>query len=217
MYKMLCTRLDICYAVSIVSRYQSNLGSEHWTTVKHILKYLNRTKHYFLVFGGEDLTVQGYTNSDFQYDIDDRKSISGSVFTLGKGAISWRSCKQDTTTNSTIEAEYIAASETAKEAVWIRKFILELEVVLFIESPITIYCDNSGAIANAVEPRAHQRTKHIAHKYHLIHDIIQRGDVAITKIASANNVTDPLTKALSQKAFEKHLEAMGIKYMYDWF
>ena len=146
-----------------------------------------------------------------------KKSISGFVFILGKGAISWRSCKQDTTTNSTTEAEYIAVNEVAKEAVWIRKFIQELEVVPSIESPITIYCDNSGAVANAIEPRAHQRAKHIARKYHLIRDIIQRSDVTITKIASANNVVDPLTKALTQKVFEKHLEAMGIKYIYDWF
>ena len=117
MYAMLCTRPDICYAVSIMSRYQSNPGSEHWIVVKHILKYLNRTKHYFLVFGGEDLIVQGYTNSDFQSDIDDRKSIYGFVSTLGKGAISWRSCKQDITADSTTEAEYIAASEAAKEVV----------------------------------------------------------------------------------------------------
>ena len=95
--------------MSIVSRYQSNPGSEHWTVVKHILKYLNRTKHYFLVFGGEDLTVQRYTDSDFQSDINDRKSISRFVFTLGKGGISWRSCKQDTTADFTTEAEYIAA------------------------------------------------------------------------------------------------------------
>ena len=139
------------------------------------------------------------------------------MFTLGKGAISWRSCKQDTIADSTTKVEYIATSEAAKEAVWIRKFIQELEVVPSIESPITIYCDNSGAIANVVEPRAHQMTKHIARKYHLIHDIIQRGDVAITKIAFANNVANPLTEALSQKVFEKHLEAMRIKYMYDWF
>ena len=169
------------------------------------------------MFGGKDLIVQGYTDSNFQYDIDDRKSISRFLFTLGNGAISWRSCKQDTIVDSTTEAEYITASEVAKKAVWIRKFIQELEVVPSIKSPITIYCDNSGTVANAVEPRAHQRTKHIARKYHLIRDIIQRGDVAITKIALANNVADPLTKALSQKVFEKHLEAMGIKYMYDWF
>ena len=124
---------------------------------------------------------------------------------------------QDTTADSTTKAEYVVASEAAKEAVWIRKFIQELEVVPSIESLITIYCDNSGAFANSVEPSANQRTKHIACKYHLIHDIIHRGDVTITKSASANNVADPLTKALSQKVFEKHLEAMGIKYMYDWF
>ena len=117
----------------------------------------------------------------------------------------------------TTEAEYIAAHEATKEAMWIHKFIQELEVVPSIESPITIYCDNSGAIANVVESRAHQRTKHIACKYHLIRDIIHRGDVAITKIAFTNNVADPLTMALSQKVFEKHFEAMGIKYMYDWF
>ena len=65
MYAMLCTRPDICYVVSIVSRYQSNPSPEHWIVVKHILKYLNKTKHYFLVFGSEDLNIQGYTNSDF--------------------------------------------------------------------------------------------------------------------------------------------------------
>ena len=133
MYAMLCTRPDIYYAVSIVCRYQSNPSPEHWTPVKHILKYLNKTKHYFIVFGGEDLNIQGYTDLDFQSDIDNRKSIFGFVFTLGKGAISWRSCKQDTTADSTIEAEYIAASEAAKEAVWICKFIQELGVVPSIE------------------------------------------------------------------------------------
>ena len=96
-----------------------------------------------------------------------------------------------------------------------RKFIQELEVVPSIESTITIYCDNSGAVANAVELRAHKRKKHIAHKYHLICDIIHKGDVTITKIAPTSNVADPLTKALPQKVFEKYLETMGVKYMYD--
>ena len=66
MYAMLCTRPDISHAVSVVSRYQSNPGPEHWSAVKHILRYLKNTKHYFLVHGSEDLTVQGYTNSNFQ-------------------------------------------------------------------------------------------------------------------------------------------------------
>ena len=87
MYAMLCTRPDICYTVGVVSRYQSNPGPAHWITVKHILKYLRRTKDYMLVYSGSDLNLLGYTDSDFQADKDSRKSTSGSVFTLNGGAV----------------------------------------------------------------------------------------------------------------------------------
>ncbi|TYK19577.1 gag/pol protein [Cucumis melo var. makuwa] len=87
MYAMLCTRPDICYPVGIVSRYQSNLGHDHWPTVKNILKYLKRTRDYMFVYGSKDLFLTGYTDSDFQSDKDARKSTSGSVFTLNEGAV----------------------------------------------------------------------------------------------------------------------------------
>ena len=161
MYAMLCTRPDFSHAVSVTSRYQSNPGMDHWIAMKNILKYLRRTKDMFLIYGGGELRVDGYTNSDFQTDVDDRKSTSGYVFTLNGGAVSWKSCKQDTTADSTTEAEYIAASEAAKESVWIRKFISELGVIPTIESPVPLYCDNNGAIAQAKEPRSHQKFKHI--------------------------------------------------------
>lgn len=216
MYAMLCTRPDIAYAVGIVSKFQSNPGEEHWTAVKHILKYLRRTKDYCLVYGGGSLKIKGYTDSDFQADPDDRKSTSGYVFTLNNGAFDWRSCKQKTTADSTTEAEYIAASKAAKEAVWIKKFIEELEIVPSIKSAITLYCDNSGAIAQAKEPRAHQKTKHIMRKYHIVREIAKRGDVEISKIASAENMADPLTKPLPSKIFEKHITSMGLKLISEW-
>ncbi|KAL4021421.1 hypothetical protein IC575_020218 [Cucumis melo] len=87
MHAMLCTRPDICYSVEIVSRYQSNPGRDHWTTVKNILKYLRRTKDYMLVYGSKDLILTGYTDSNFQTDKDARKSTSRSVFTLNGGAV----------------------------------------------------------------------------------------------------------------------------------
>ena len=118
MYAMLCTRPDIAHAVSVTSRYQSNLGEEHWTSVKCILKYLRKTKDMMLVFGNGELLVQGYTDSDFMSDIDDRKSTSGSLFVCNGGAVSWKSSKQTVIADSTMEAEYIAASEAAKEAFW---------------------------------------------------------------------------------------------------
>ncbi|KAA0061994.1 gag/pol protein [Cucumis melo var. makuwa] len=87
MYVMLCTRPHICYSVGMVSRYQSNPGRDHWTAVKNILKYLRRTKDYMLVYGSKDLILTGYTDSDFQFDKDARKSTSRSVFTLNGGAV----------------------------------------------------------------------------------------------------------------------------------
>ncbi|XP_075091781.1 secreted RxLR effector protein 161-like [Nicotiana tabacum] len=88
MYAMLCTRPDICFAVGMVSRFQSNPGREHWTDVKHIIRYLKRTRDYMLVYHSGDLVPIGYTDSDFQSDRDSRKFTSRYVFTLGGGAIS---------------------------------------------------------------------------------------------------------------------------------
>ena len=79
MYAMFCTRLDICYLVGMVGQYQLNPRPKHWQAIKHIFKYLWRTKDYMLVY--------------FQSDLDFRKSTSGCVFTLGSGAISWGSVK----------------------------------------------------------------------------------------------------------------------------
>lgn len=102
-YAMFYTRPDINYAVNLVSKHHSNLLPEYWIVVK-ILKYLKRMKHYSLVFRSEDLIVKGYIESKFQSDVDNKKSTLGFVFLLGKGARSWRSYKQDTIADSTIEA-----------------------------------------------------------------------------------------------------------------
>ncbi|KAL4028265.1 hypothetical protein IC575_011458 [Cucumis melo] len=129
MYAMLRTTPDICYAVGIVSRYHSNPGLAHWTAVKTILKYLRRTRDYMLVYSFKDLILTGDTDSDFQTNRDSRKSTSGSVFTLNRGAAVWRSIKQGCIADSNMEAEYVAACEATKEAVWLRKLLTDLEVV----------------------------------------------------------------------------------------
>ena len=102
MYAMICTRPDIAHSVSVTSRYQARPGEGHWSAVKYILRYLKATKDFWLVYGGGDLKVVGYTDSDFMSDVDDRKSTSGFVFILNGGVVSWRSLKQSTTGNSTI-------------------------------------------------------------------------------------------------------------------
>ncbi|TYK27801.1 gag/pol protein [Cucumis melo var. makuwa] len=203
MYAMLCTRPDICFSVGMISRYQSNPGRDHWTTVKNILKYLKRTKDYMLIYGTKDLILTGYTDSNFQTDKDARKSTSGSVFTLNEGAVVWRRIKQSCIADSTMEVEYVAACE----AVWLRKFLTDLEIVPNMHLSITLYCDNSGAVANSREPRSHKREKHIERKYHLIKEIVHRGDVIATQISSEQNIVDPFTKVLTAKVFENYLQS----------
>ncbi|KAA0032691.1 gag/pol protein [Cucumis melo var. makuwa] len=100
-------------------------------------------RDYMLVYEAKDLILTGYTDSNFQTDKDSRKITSGSV-------------------------EYIVACETTKDAVWLRKFLQDLEVVPNMNLPITLCCDNSEAVANSKEPCNHKRGKHIERKYHLI-------------------------------------------------
>ncbi|KAJ9543708.1 hypothetical protein OSB04_023415 [Centaurea solstitialis] len=215
MYAMLCTRPDVAYSISVTSRYQQNPGEAHWVAVKNILKYMRRTKEMFLVFGGseDEISVTGYSDATFQTDRDDFKSQSGYVFTLNGGAISWKSSKQDTIADSTTEAEYIAASDAAKEAVWLRNFISDLRVIASISRPIDIYCDNSGAVAQAKDPREHHKSRHVLRKYHLIREIIGRGYVRICKILTDENVADPLTKPLARAKHEGHASSIGMHYL----
>ncbi|KAK8535527.1 hypothetical protein V6N13_081851 [Hibiscus sabdariffa] len=217
MYAVICTRPDLSYALSMTSRYQANPGEGHWVVVKNILKYLRRTKDVFLVYGGEkELSIKGYTNATFQTDKDDSRSQSGFVFCLNGGDVSWKSSKQDRIVDSTTKAEYIAASKAANEAVWIKKFILELGVVPSISDIVELYCDNNGAIAQVKEPRSHQRSKHILRCFHLIREVIDRGDVEICKVHTNDNIVDPLTKPLAQQKHDRHTESLGIRYVSDW-
>ncbi|KAK1558179.1 hypothetical protein QYE76_027154, partial [Lolium multiflorum] len=212
MYAMLCTRPDIAHAVSLTSRYQSDPGMEHWTAVKNILKYLKRTKDMFLCYGGDqELVVTSYTDASWNTDPDDSKSQSGYVFILNGAAVSWCSSKQCTVAKSSTESEYIAASEASSEAVWMKRFIVELGVVPSALDPFVIYCDNMGAIANAQEPRSHKRLKHIKLRYHSIREYIEDGEVKICKVHTDLNVADPLTKALPRAKHDQHQNAMGVR------
>ena len=112
-----------------------------------------------------------------------------------------------------MEAEYVAACEAAKEAVWLKKFLSNLVVMGMEQVPITLFCDNSGAVAQSNDPRNHKKGKHIGRKYHIIRDSVTRGDVVVAKIDGANNLTDPFTNAFPQRTFESHLEGMGVRLL----
>ncbi|GJS10762.1 hypothetical protein Tco_0367558 [Tanacetum coccineum] len=174
MYAVRCTCLDVAFAQNITSRFQQNPGDLHWTTVKNIMKYLWNTKDMFL---------------------------TGYVFVLNGGAVDWKSAKQSIFATSSAEAEYIAAYDASKEAVWVRKFISGLGVVPTIEKPISMYCDNTGAINIANESGITKGARHFRAKVHYLRKVIEFGDIKLEKVHTDDNLADLFTKAL---AFPKH-------------
>ncbi|XP_040251457.2 uncharacterized protein [Aegilops tauschii subsp. strangulata] len=147
----------------------------------------------------------------FMTDPDDFKSQSGYVFILNGGAVDWKSSKQKTVADSTTEAEYVAASEASKEAVWIKQFLEDLGVVPSALDPVEIYCDNSGAVAQAREPSSHHKTRHIQRKYKLIRHHVEEGLVKVRKVHTDLNVSDPMTKPPPRAKHEQHRIAIGVR------
>ncbi|KAL0353182.1 UNVERIFIED_CONTAM: hypothetical protein Sangu_0899500 [Sesamum angustifolium] len=139
-------------------------------------------------------------------------SADGEVTTFKARLVS---SKQDTTTDSITEVEYIAALEEAKETVWMKNYIQELGAVPSITEVVVIFCDNIGAIAQAKKSRSHHRSKHILRRYHMLREMVERGDVRIYRVNLAENTEDPLTKPASQITHSQHLGKMGLKQMSD--
>src|SRR3954466_5439787 len=101
---------------------------------------------------------------------------------LNGGAISWRSGKQSVVAQSSMEWEYIAACEASNEAHWLKKFVIELGVFPSCTDPVDIYCDHTGTIANAREPRTHYTAKHILRRFHVMRHYVRYGHTRIHKI-----------------------------------
>ncbi|GKB75465.1 retrotransposon protein, putative, ty1-copia subclass [Tanacetum coccineum] len=140
--------------------------------------------------------VDCYYNAGFETDRDDIKSQTGYVFVLNGGAVDSKSSKQSTIAMSATEAEYIAASEAAMEAIWIRKFISGLGIIPTINEPIKMFCDNSTALLIANEPGVQRGARHYHKRYHYVRECIVLGEINLLKVYTDDNLADPFTKAL---------------------
>jgi len=129
MYAMVCTRSEIAYAISVVSRFLSCPGKAHWNVVKWIMRYLKGSSTYGLLYGkikSDKIEVMGFVDSDFAGDLDRRKSTSGYMIELNSCLISWKSSLQSVVALSSTEDEFIATTEAVKEAMWRRGLLIEL-------------------------------------------------------------------------------------------
>src|SRR5258707_5349346 len=125
MYAAMGTRPDIAFATSTLAQFLENPGRDHWEAVKRIFRYLKGTRNVSLVYGGKDEDLQGGTDADGASQ-EHRRAISGYIFMVDGGAVSWSSKKQELVTLSTTEAEYVAMTHAAKEALWLRALFGEV-------------------------------------------------------------------------------------------
>lgn len=214
MYAMLGTRPDIAFAVGTLSKFSSNPGKVHWDQAVHVLRYLAGTKGYGLEFNGNtdvDMSslILGYTDSDWAGDTDTRRSTSGYVFLMCGSAISWSSKLQTSPALSSTEAEYMACTRAAQEAIWLRQLLEQLGFEQ--TNPTPLLGDNQGAIALAKNPGDHPRTKHIQLRYHFIRFAISDGQITLDYIPTDQMAADGLTKGLSGEKHGMFLRMLGMR------
>lgn len=214
MYAMLGTRPDIAFAVGTLSKFSSNPGRIHWDQAIHVLRYLSGTKDLGLEFRGDannDLTalILGYSDSDWAGDIDTRRSTGGYVFLMSGAAISWSSKLQTSPALSSTEAEYMAITRAAQEAIWLRRLLEDLGYRQV--DPTSLLGDNQGALALAKNPGNHPRTKHIALRHHFIRFAIDDGQIQLDYVPTGEMAADGLTKGLTGEKHDRFLHMLGMR------
>eukprot|EP00253_Pinus_taeda_P015417 PITA_15417 len=211
MFAQVCTRPDIAFVVGMLGRYQSDPGLDHWRAAKKVMRYLQGTKDYMLMYRWTDnLEVIGYSDSDFAGCVDSCKSTLGYIFMMVDGAVSWRSAKQTLIATSTMEVEFVSCFEATLHGVWLKSFISGLRIMDSISKSLRIYCDNLAAVFMAKNNKSGSRNKHIDIKYLAIRECVKEKKVVIEHVSTELMISDPLTKGMPPFKFKDHVMNMGL-------
>ena len=181
-----------------------------WKASKHVLRYLRGTSEYGLWYRQTDeVNLHGLTDADYAGSPTDRKSTSRGVFSIRSTSVSWYSRKQISVALSSAEAEYMAASQAACEAIWMRKILVGLFGSHL--DPTVIHRDNQSCIKISINPMFHDRSKHIYIWYHHIRYCVQHKIMLLQYIPTEDQDANILTKALTRSKFEYHRDRIGVK------
>jgi len=206
MYAMTATRPDMGYAIAVLNRYNHDPSNEHMVALNRVFRYLNGTKDWRLRFGGAlggslegDGALRCYVDSDYAGCPDDYKSTSGLVITFG-GAVDWRSRKQNSTAQSTIDAEYYAFGVGCMRLTQISHLLNELGIPTIPH----VFSDSLSLIAS-IKNRIYRGTAvaHIATKYYLAADMARDGEIDLSYVPTAEMLADCFTKPLPKPALLK--------------
>ncbi|KAG5874753.1 hypothetical protein JTB14_013118 [Gonioctena quinquepunctata] len=198
------TRPDIAYAVGFVSRILENPTISDWIRVKRIFCYLQGTTNYGISYKPhyKHGCIESFSDTDHGGD-----ETTGVVCLYDGGGVSWPSQRQSSVAISTTEAEIAAASEAARELVWLNRLysgIIELKVVP------QLMIDNEATIRLTQNPEYHHRTKHIRIRHFFVRELVKEGSIEVDKIASEFQIEDIMTKPLFTTRLQTLCKRMGV-------
>ena len=213
MYLMVGTRPDLAAAVGVLSQFSADPCPTHWQALKRVFRYIQGTRSYGIEYQAtSNDKLHGYSDADWAGDIEDRRSTSGYAFELNNGCVSWRSKKQSTVALSSTEAEYMALTEAAQEAIWLKAFLCELGEMRS-DDAVKIYEDNQGSIALAKNPEFHKRTKHIDIRYHFVREKAAEGELVLEYCSTKDMKADLMTKPIPAVQFQYLRNMLGVKVL----
>jgi hypothetical protein len=210
MYLMVGTRPDIAFAVGVVSRTLENPSPRDWNKVKRIMRYLRGSSTLGLTYkpNKEHNNLEVFTDADYAGDMKTALSTTGVVCMFAGAAITWFSQRQRGISLSTTQSEIVAASEGARELVWLIRLY---DGLVGQREPPTIFIDNEAALKLAHNPEMHKRTKHIAIRHFFIRELVIEGEIEVSRVTTESNIADIFTKALPKPRMCKLRNMMGLK------
>jgi hypothetical protein len=208
------TRPDISYAAHRLSRHLAKPTKDHIQAATRVIRYLAKTTDIGIHYGPHEThngTLRGYSDSSWHDDADNGRSTAAYVYKLWNGPISWRSKQEPLVALSSTEAEYIAASEASKEALYLQELLQELKYNHGDVDTVRLLVDNESAISLANNPVNHPKTKHIRLRYHKIRELVEDKSIGIEWVPTRSMAADPLTKPMPAANLEHTLRLLGLK------
>ena len=207
---LLHTRPDLSFSVGVLSRYMQDPKESHGAALKQVMRYLRGTIEYGLTFAqSTSLELMGFSDSSHNVDNDDGKSTTGHVFYLNRSPITWCSCKQEIVALSSCEAEFMAATEAAKQGIWLQELLGE--VIGRPSKKVVIKVDNNSVIALTKNPVFHGRSKHIHRRFHFIRECVENNQVEVEHVPGNEQRADILTKSLGRIKFVEVRKLIGVQ------
>ena len=209
LHVVMCTRPDMAFAVIFLSRFSTSFSTRHIEAVRELCRYASVTRDFGLTLGGSNDDLRGWCDADFKGCESTSKSTSGIVVTYRGSPVIWRAKRQSIVAQSTTEAEYVAQSHCTREILYLQNILKELRLPVNGSTPLM--ADNSSAIRLAENPEFHDRSKHIAVKYHLVRQMVEDDVIKVHWVSSDDQMADIFTKPLPPELFHRHRLALRLR------